>query len=162
MKKVIVIFLIVVMVLTMAGCRNMRNTTISATPAEVVKINKMEFEPKGTYNISKFGKEYVIFRFDNPNDQIVVYQLPGGVYIVGEDVGQSNNIYSKMLIKDSEFVAISEKYLLLIIEGEMVAVEFKSRTSKSSNLLNTLEFDELSDKEKAGFVYPVCQESATD
>ena len=162
MKKVIAIFLIVVMGLTMVGCRNTPNTTVDAAPAETVEINKMEFEPKGTYNISKFGKEYVLFRFDNPNDQIVVYQLSGRVYIVGEDKGQSNNIYSKMLVKDSEFVAISEKYILLMIEGEMVAVEFKSRTSKSSNLLNTLEFDELSDKEKAGFVYPVCQESSID
>lgn len=159
MKKVsMVLLLVVVMVLTMVGCSNTPTASVETAPTEVNDSDKLEFEPKGTYNMVSFGKEFIIYRFDSPNDDIVVYQIPGSVYIVGEDIGKNDTYYAKMLIRNSEFIALSEKYLLFRIDGKKVAVEIKSSVDTGSKLLQKYSFDGLSDEEKNGFVYPISSE----
>lgn len=166
MKKVsIVLLLLVIMVLSMTGCGNAPAKVTEEAPAEVSvsESKKLELKPIGTYNLSALGSGVIAYRFDSPNDHIVVYELAGTKYLVGDDTGRNGTSYANMLIPDSEFIALSDKYLLFMIRGEKVAVEIETKkdVEVGISVLREYSFDELSDEEKDDFIYPVSSKTVT-
>lgn len=155
MKKVsIILLLVAVMVLSMTGCAFSPNEVMKKTPAEVIGSGTLQYEAKGTYNISKVGAESVVYRFGYPNDGIVVYQMPGTFFLVGENSDErSINYATNIFIKGGEFVALSDKYLLFATaeSNGMVAVSIENT---HSGLVLEHSFEELSEEEKNAFVYP--------
>lgn len=162
-KKVSIVWLLsVIMVLSMAGCRSTPNTTIETASTVTNESGKLEFEPRGTYNIQKGGKQQLcIYRFDAPNDKVVVYQISEWIYLLGEDSGNKGTKYANVFMKDSEFIALSNKYLLFENKEGKVAISIKETegVEGGASLCKVYSFDELSDEEKQAFIYPVeCQE----
>ena len=161
MKKIsIVLLLVAIMVLSMTGCSFAPIKVVENTPAEVIGSGTLKFEVKGTMNASNIKGESVIYRFGNPNNGIVVYQMPGTVFLVGENTNERSIDYAaNMFIKDGEFVALSDKYLLFAnANGDgMVAVAIKLDYDDKDcqNLLTEYSFDDLTEEEKDAFVYPV-------
>ena len=157
MKKVIIVLLlVVVVVLSMTGCRNVPFEVVEGAPAKVTETGRLQFEKIGTYNIPKPENECVVYRFAAPNDKIVVYEMPGDIYWVGEAAERHGNKYVSMYIQDSEFVALSNEYVLLVIGEEMVAVSINGCDNNSgcTGLVTETSFHELSEAEKDAFVYP--------
>ena len=71
-KKVgIVCVLVVIMVLFVVVYNYIQTSFLDMTPTEANGINKLEFNPKGTYVKSAFGEEYFMYRFGEPNSTIV-------------------------------------------------------------------------------------------
>lgn len=161
-KKVSIVWLLsVIIVLSMAGCRSTSTTTIEIAPTVTNESDKLEFEPRGTYNIQKGGKQQLcVYRFDTPNDKIVVYQISKCIYLVGED-SKKGTKYANVFMKDSEFIALSNKYLLFENKEGKVAISIKETEGieGGASLCKVYSFDELSNEEKHAFIYPVeCQE----
>lgn len=164
-KKVIIVFLLVaIMVLSVIGCNNASAKVEETTPTEETVNGKLQFEMTGTYSLSKVGAESVIYSFKAPNDDIVVYEMPGPVYMVAENAGKRSVRYAiKMIFRGSEFVALSNKYILLNVENEKIAVSIEGEFDANSgiSLLEEYPFNELSDKEKEAFVYPAKSKKVT-
>ena len=160
MKKVsIVLLFVAIMVLSMTGCAFAPAEVVASAPAEVVGSGTLRYEVRGTFNTSKISKESVVYRFDAPNNGIVVYQMPGTVFLVGENIDRDGIDYAaNMYIKDGEFVALSDKYLLFATAGSkgMVAVPIgvESESAVCEGLLIEYSFDDLTEAEKDAFVYP--------
>lgn len=164
MKKVsIVLLLVAIMVLSMTGCSNAPAEVVEVAPAEVSESGKLQFEAKGTYNTPGSETEFVVHRFEAPNDDIVVYEMPGPIYLVGENTGNSGVSYANMFVGDSKFVALSNKYILFAIGEDMVAfsIEGSKEANSCTGLLQEYSFDDLSEEEKDAFVYPVALEVVT-
>ena len=155
MKKVSIILLFVaIMVLTMTGCAFLPNVVVEEAPAEVIGSGTLRFESKGTYHISKVGADSVVYNFGYPNDGIVVYQMPGTTFLVGENSDERSISYAaNVFIKNGEFVALSDKYLLFATAESdgMVAVSIENG---HSGLVLEHSFEDLTEAEKDAFVYP--------
>ena len=83
------------------------------------------------------------------------------IYLLGEDSGNKGTEYSKVFLKDSEFIALSNKYLLFENKEGKVAISIKETegVEGGASLCKVYSFDELSNEEKQAFIYPVeCQE----
>ena len=159
MKKVSIILLFVaIMVLSMTGCAFSPDKVVEKAPAEVIGSGTLRFEAIGTYYISNIGADSVVYNFDYPNDNIVVYQIPGTTFLVGEcSEGRSISYAANMFVKGGEFVALSDKYLLFATAESkgMIAVAIKvDEDNNSCAVLLECPFDDLSEEEKDAFVYP--------
>ena len=167
MKKVSIILLFVaIMVLSMTGCAISPNEVVEKAPAEVIGSGTLQFESKGTYHLSRVAADSVVYSFGYPNDDIVVYQIPGTTFLVGENSGERSVSYAaNMFIKGGEFVALSDKYLLFATaesEGMVaVAVETDGKNKYGIDIMLEIPFDDLSEEEKDAFVYPVERNTAT-
>lgn len=160
MKKVSIILLFVaIMVLSMTGCAFLPDEVMEKAPAEVIGSGTLRFESKGTYYISNVGADSVVYSFGYPNDGIVVYQIPGTTFLVGENCDERSISYAaNMFIKDGEFVALSDKYLLFATAKSkgMVAVPIEvDEDNNTCAVMLEYAFDDLSEEEKDAFVYPV-------
>lgn len=161
-KKInIVLLLIVVGLFGLVCYSNVRNegVTTTETEREAKEDYKLELEPEGTYNMPGFGDEFFIYRFDSPNDNVIVYQMDC-IYLVGEDAGKNGTSYASMVMKDSQFIALSDKYLLFITGEDKIAVamEEKKDANIGESVLQKYSYNELSDKEKEAFIYPIAYE----
>ena len=159
-KKVIVLLLVVCMVLSMVGCGNTRNDPIDTTSTDGSESYNLEFQAKGHYNMQGFGDEYYIYRFANPNANIVVYQLSDSLYILGEDAGETGTSYASIFMEGSQFIALSDKYMLFSSGNEItaVAIEKKENVEIGESILQKCSFNELTEDEKSSFVYPISHE----
>ena len=161
MKKVSIILLFVaIMVLSMTGCAFLPNEVVEKAPAEVIGSGTLQFDAKGEYDVSRVKAQSVVYRFGAPNEDIVVYQMPGTVFLVGEySDNRSISYAANMFIKDGEFVALSDKYLLFAtVESNgmvAVAVEADGKNKYGIDLMLEIPFEDLSEEEKDAFVYPV-------
>lgn len=159
-KKVNVLLLFALVVLSMVGCNYTQNASIATTPIVGNQSSELTFKPKGEYNMPGFGDEFFIYRFDNPNSDIVVYQISDCIYLLGDDSGESGTSYTNMVMEDSQFIALSNKYLLFMNEDGKVAVDIveKGNVLVGENILKKYSYNDLSDEEKADFVYPIAYE----
>ena len=161
MKKVSMVLLFVaIMVLSMTGCAYAPAEVVETTPAEVVGSGTLRYEVIGTYSVSKIREDSVVYRFDAPNNGIVVYQMPGTVFLVGENIDRDGIDYAaNMYIKDGEFVALSDKYFLFATADSkgMVAVPIGGvkENAEYGGLMLECSFDDLTEAERDAFVYPV-------
>ena len=153
-KKVSIVWVLIVaiMVLFMTGCHDM---TIGTAPTEV--SNKLEFEERGRYVKAKFSEEFYVYRFDEPNSKIVVYETLDGIFIVGEDATEEGISYGNVFMPGRKFVGISNKYFLFETEEGKIAVEIekKKHAKKGEGLYNEHFYEEMSDEEKNAFIYPI-------
>lgn len=164
MKRVsIVLLLVAIMVLSMTGCGKAPAEVIDVAPVEVIERGELQFKAKGTYNVPGFGSEFVVHRFDAPNDDIVVYEMPGATYIVGENTDKIGARYVNVFVGDSQFVALSNKYILLAKGECMIAFTIvgSENAKNCTGLMEEISFDDLSEEEKDTFVYPVLSETVT-
>ena len=156
MKKVsIILLLVAIMVLSMTGCAFLPNEVMEEAPAEIIGSGTLRFKSKGTYYTSNVGTDSVVYNFGYPNDDIVVYQMPGTFFLVGENCDERNISYAaNVFIKNGEFVALSDKYLLFATAESkgMIAVPIENGTT---GLVLECSFEDLSEEEKDAFVYPV-------
>lgn len=165
-KKVSVLLLSVVMVLSMVGCSNTRSKSIETTSTDGSSNNcKLEFDEleKGTYNLKGAEEDFFIYRFDSPNSDIVVYQISDSLYILGEDSGETGTSYAAIIMENSQFIALSDKYLLFITGEDKVAValEKKENVAIGESSLQKYSFNDLSDKEKNAFIYSIACKKVT-
>ena len=74
-KKISILFVVVVMLLTV-GYAKESNASITTGRGNGSESGRLEF-PKTSayYDMSGFGEGFHIFRFDSPNDGLVVYQI---------------------------------------------------------------------------------------
>lgn len=156
-KKVIVtvgFLLFVVMMWSMVGC----SLGVNTSRAEPTQAFKLEFEPKGTSTIiNEIDSEHCfVYKFDSPNDGIVVYKLYNQFYIVGEEcIGKDEIIsYGNIINSDTQFMGLSDNYLLFLEEDGITAVSFPFDEGHNA----VYDFDELSDEAQAAFIYPVSYE----
>ena len=156
-KDIIVWVLVVIMVLSMAGCSITPIATLETTSAEKNESNKLEFRPKGTYVKAEFGEEFLVYKFDAPNETIVVYKTIDGIYLIGEYGKKSGISYGSIFRPEGEFIGLSNKYLLFENEDEKtaVALEKKKNVEIGESFYKLCPFDDLSDEEKNAFVYPI-------
>lgn len=158
-KGSIVLLLVVMMALSIVGCTNIRNATLDATP---VDGSKLSFEQKGYYNMPGFGEEFFIYRFDNPNSDIVVYQIDS-IYLLGEDSGETGIIYADIYFENAQFMGLSENYLLFLTDTGKIAVsiEEKADVDVGESVLEKYSFYELTNEEKESFIYPMEYQKVT-
>lgn len=157
-KKVSIVYvLVVIMVLLVVVYNYMQNSFLHTAPTEENKSNKLEFKPKGTYVKSRFGEEFFVYRFGEPNSTIVVFETIDGIYMVAEYSGEKGTSYGNIFMPDREFIALSNEYLLFETEDAKIAVAIEKRKNvkKGESLYKEYLFDELSDEEKEAFIYPV-------
>ena len=161
MKKASIILLFVaIMVLSMTGCAFVPNEVMEKAPAEVIGSGTLKFESKGEYYISKVDKDAVVYSFDYPNNGIVVYQIPGTTFLVTENIDERVVDYvANVYVKNGEFVALSNKYLLFAIperEGMVaVAITSDAKNEVCPGLLLDYSYDDLTQDEKDAFVFPI-------
>lgn len=125
---------------------------------------KLKLKPRGQYNMPGFGEEFFVYHFDNPNEDIVVYWLLDTTYMVAEDSGETGTSYADAFMRESQFVALSDKYFLFLTKDGLIAVSLEEenltieeiRAGKDSQ--PKYPFDNLSEEEKAAFVYPTSYE----
>lgn len=169
-KKVsIILLLVAAMVLSMVGCGTVPSSSAEKTPvADLTAVNSvatastsLQFEAKGHYNMPGFGEEYFVYQFDSPNDNIVLYKIGDSIYILGD--AESDTSYCGKVMNDSQFIALSEKYLLFITPvGKLaVAIEEKDAVNIGDNIYQMYFFDDLSDEEKSEFIYPASYKKVT-
>jgi 3'(2'), 5'-bisphosphate nucleotidase len=137
----------------MTGCAFSPNEVVEKAPAEVIGSGTLQFEAKGEYDVSRVKAQSVMYRFGAPNEDIVVYQMPGTVFLVGEySDNRSISYAANMFIKDGEFVALSDKYLLFAtVESNgmvAVAVEADGKNKYGIDLMLEIPFEDLSEEEK--------------
>lgn len=157
-KKVsIVCVLVVIMVLLVVVYNYMQNSFLVTAPTEANGSNKLEFKPKGTYVKSMLGEEFFVYRFEEPNSSIVVFETIDGIYMVAEYSGEKGTSYGNIFMPEREFIALSNEYLLFETEDGKIAVAIEKRKNvkKGESLYEEYLFDELSDEEKEAFIYPV-------
>jgi len=157
-KKVSIVWvLVVIMVLSMVGCRNTSNAIVETTSADENGVYKLEFKTKGTYIIEAFGIKYDIYWFDVPNERIVVYKTIDGIYLVGEYAENKGVSYGNIFMPEGEFAALSNKYLLFEMpEGKFaVALEKKKNVDIGESFYELYAFEELSEEDKNAFIYPI-------
>ncbi len=170
-KKVsIILLLVAVMVLSMVGCGTVPGLSTEEAPAaDLTTVNSasaantsLQFEVKGSYNLLGFGEESFVYQFGSPNDNVVLYQINNCIYLLG-DAGSNASYGSSVFMKDSQFIALSEKYLLFSTsEGKTaVAIEENWGCNIGDNLHQKYSFDDLSDEEKSEFIYPISYEKIT-
>lgn len=158
-KKVsIVCVMVVVMVLFIFVYKNDKfDFYIETAQAEMDENNKLEFEQKGIYKTVAFGEEYFVYKFDVPNENIVVYQTIDGIYLIGKNAKKSGISYGNIFMPEGEFLALSSEYLLFEKQDEKIAVriEKKKGVKTGESFYEQYSFEELSDKQKEAFVYPI-------
>lgn len=139
-----------------------KESTIGITPT--VKDCKLELKPRGEYNMAGFGEEFFVYHFDEPNADIVVYCISNSSYLVGEDASKTGVSYADAFMIDSQFIALSDKYLLFITSEGMIAVSFeensyeKIRNGEPRYRYIEYSFDDLPEEEQASFIYPTSYE----
>lgn len=133
-----------------------KETTVSE---EKEATKKLELTADGTYNMPGFSEEFFIYRFSAPNDNIVVYEF-NNIYLLGEDSGKNGTSYSSKVMYDSQLVALSDKYFLFITNDGMIALAFEENKNAKvgESCYIKCPFDDLSEEEKAAFIYPVSYE----
>lgn len=126
---------------------------------EATVTKKLELTAYGTYNMPGFSEEFFIYRFSAPNDNIVVYEF-NNIYLIGEDSGKNGTSYSCKVMYDSQLVALSDKYFLFITNDGMIALAFEENKNAKvgESCYIKCPFDDLSEEEKAAFIYPVSYE----
>ena len=153
-KKVSVVWglIVVIMMLLMAGWHNM---TLSTTSTE--ENNKLKFEEKGTYVKAKFGEEFYVYSFDEPNSTIVVYETLDGIFLVGEYASEKGTSYGNIFMPGRKFIGISNKYFLFETEDGKIAVgiERKKHVKAGESFYDEHFYEELSENEKNAFIYPM-------
>ena len=151
-KKVSSLLLVIIMVvLSTVGCSNAQSTSVNTPPTETL----LEFESNGTYHMSGFGDEFCIYQFANPNS-FVVYAFDS-IYLLGEDAGETGISYASMFVKDSQFIALSDKYLLFTVGDEKIAVSLEERENVQigESIHQKYLFEDLSPEEQDNFIYPI-------
>ena len=165
MKKVsMVLLLVIIMVLSMTSCGNMPEGTVRDTPEEVIECGSWQFEVQGSYYLTKLRTNSIVYQFEEPYDNIVVYQSPGATFLLGEKSSNKKvDYFANIFIRDAEFEAFSDKYVLIKKKGNLVAVTINqdNKANGSINLLQEYSFDELIKAEKDAFIYPVTSKSVT-
>lgn len=156
-KKVSLILLLFVVMVSAIGCQNKSSTSKDTTPTEANQ--HLEFKAIGEYNMPGFGKDFFIYRFDAPNDDIIVYKISDYIYLLGEDAGEKGTSYADIFIEDSQFIALSDKYLLFMTENGKMAVKIEGNLKGDGT--NSIQFNGLSDEEKEAFIYPISYEHIT-
>lgn len=143
-----------------------QSIAVGMVHTEIVQSKGLELAPRGTYHKTGFGDTYFIYRFDSPNEDIVVFKVGDSGYLVGADSDDTDGTsYAAKVFKSEphQFVGLSDKYLLFITEDGLIAVAFKEKTDfkvgESCYILYS--FDELSDEEKGAFIYPISYEKVT-
>ena len=156
-KVIIVCVLVVIMVLFVVAYNYMQNLFLDTAPTEANGSNKLEFKPKGTYVMSMLGQEFSMYRFEEPNSSLVVFETIDGIYMVAEYSGEKGTSYGNIFMPEREFIALSNEYFLFETEeGKIaVAIEKRKNAKKGESLYKEYLFDELSDEEKEAFIYPV-------
>lgn len=160
-KGIIVCVLVVIMVLLVVGYNYLQSAILDKTSTEARDKNKLEFEPKGTYVITAFGEEFLVYLFDEPNSNIVVFETLDGIYMVAQYSGEKGTSYGNIFRPEGKFIALSNEYLLFEVEGEKLAVsiEKKKNVKSGESLYYEYGYDELSEEEQGKFIYPVkCRE----
>lgn len=150
----IVLLLWMVMLLTIVGCSNTSNSTIEDATEEMGSESfQLVLEPKGEYNKPGFGEEYGLYRFEGT--ELVVYQIADDAYLIGEDAGKNGKSYGNIFQRDSQLLAISDKYLLFdSAEGNVaIALEEKESPKVGENIYYKFFFDELPPEETERFLY---------
>ena len=159
-KKISILFVVVVMLLTV-GYAKESNASVTTGRENGSESGKLEF-PKTSayYDMSGFGEEFHIFRFDSPNDGMVIYQISDSHYLIAEDAGETGMVYANLFLEDAHLLALSDKHFLFLTEEGKVAVSLKEKkdTDKGKILHDKIPFDKLSDEEKNAFIYPVSYE----
>ena len=158
-KGIIVWILVVIMVLAVVGYNYLQNSITTLT--EAGEKNKLEFEPKGTYVITAFGEEFLVYLFGKPNSNIVVFETLDGIYMVAQYNGEKGTSYGNIFRPEGKFIALSNEYLLFEVEGGELAVsiEKKKNVKNGESLYYEYLFDELSKEEQETFIYPIeCRE----
>ena len=159
MKKFsIVLLFVVIMVLSMTGCSFAPAKVVEPALAEVIGTGTLQFEAEGEYFISRFGSNYEVYTFDAPNDGIAVYEIPGTIFLVGGKIKDNKMSYAaNIFIENAKFVALSDEYVLFTTgEGNrLVAVSIQPDANSSVDLVLEYSFEDLSEEEKAAFIYPV-------
>lgn len=181
MRKHIILLLVAasIVLLFLASCRNVTDVATNTAPTEnatgttTVHANhsvldsseaepsKLTFQSIGTYNMRNFDKTFSIYRFDGIN--AVVYELSPSVFLLAEDAGETGEAYSQILLKNGQFLAISDKYWLFQTEEGKVAIPLtgKNDVPYTNHLLASYSFDDLSAEDQAAFVYQSTQEIAS-
>ena len=163
MKKrvaLVVLLLVGVMMVSTVMCSSAAIATVDTSEAE---RGALRFKRRGNYNLSSFN-ELLLYRFDTADTDKVMYQLGyDGTYLLGEDTIETGTSYANIYMKDSQFLALSEKYLLLLTqEGKIaVSIEEKKNLKIGEYQYEKYSFDELTAEEKADFRYPISYEKVT-
>jgi hypothetical protein len=133
----------------MAGC---------ATLAK--EVHSLQLEPRSVYNWYVGDEEYIVYRFLKPNDEFVVYYDGNGLYILGEDTGNTGNSYASIGNMDGyELLAISENYWLFEGKEGKIAITFKCKHDLGMEVDDgeypfiIYSYEELPEAEQDEFVY---------
>ena len=155
--NIVGVLVVLIMVLFMTGCHTDKILAVVTTPTEENLTFKLEFKERGVYERAAFGEEVYVYRFDEPNSTIVVYETLDGIFLVGEYDIEKGISYGNVFMPGREFIALSNKYFLFKTEEGEIAVEIerKKYVELGEEFYNEYSYDELSDKEKSEFVYPV-------
>ncbi len=118
---------------------------------------KLELEQHGTYDWTGQNiDDCFVYRFDSPNADICVYKEGDSIYLVGEDSLKGIS-YGTKFVANAQFIGLSDKYLLFLNEWGLIAISFEEKKDAKVGESCYIYFspDELSNKEKAAFIYPV-------
>lgn len=175
MKKVSIIVLAVVGVLLLCiaeysyvyneamstGATANEETNHSSQVTET-KTASFEFgHSNAIYNKDAFGGsdgEYLIYRFEDTD--VVVFYIFGYTYLVGEWSEETKGTsYAHITQDDSQFLAMSNKYMLFLTSEGKIAVEFEEKKGQREDgkiylFHETIPFENLPLSEQESFVYP--------
>lgn len=171
MKKVSSVILVVAVLLLVAtvGCGfapESKATKVVAkdTQPEVAKIKPdiFGFGPSNArYNKEAFGGsdgEYFIYRFEDTD--VVVFHVFGYEYLIGEWTEETEGTsYAHVTQDDSQFLALSDKYMLFLTSEGKVAVGLEEKEGQREDgkkylFHETIPFENLPISEQENFVYP--------
>ena len=150
-KKLNVLFCCIIVVLAVFSC-TVKTANTARAELDVAQVSnlKSKFESRGIYNFDEL--EIFVYRFDNAD--ICVYEANDYIYLVEKDDGET--AYSELLYSGSQFVGLSDKYILFLTPEGLLAYELPYEVFPFHNPVHA--FDSLSDEEQAAFLSPVSYE----
>lgn len=151
-KDVVTVFIVFFCVLLLVGLFLTQSDT---SQTEATQAFKLEFEPNGIYDMNEIDAEYCfVYKFDSPNDGLVVYKLYSRYFIVAD--ADSQIAYGNIINSDPDiqFMGLSNEYLLFLTEDGLTAFEFPFEEGHNA----VRAWADLSDKEQKAFICPVSYE----
>lgn len=133
-------------------------------PTRVYSTEPVSFEfthkdGPGEYNKPGFGDEYGVYRFEGTD--VAVFNINthsgGGFYLIGEDKGKNGPSWGDVAMKEGQFLALSDKYMLFLTKDGAIAKDLSERIEEREDgtfiVHDAIPYEELPVEEQEAFVY---------